>query len=174
MFIMTVMAQFSMSVWRWNGAVKVSTALACLAGVLASFALAGEPDGASVTPGRKGVLTIRMIGFREDHGQALASLFRNPNGFPGNTNLAYRIKAACITNNAADVEFVDIPFGEYAIGVLHDENGNARMDTNWMGVPLEGYGASTNPGAETGRPSFEAARFSLQSASRVITIKLVY
>lgn len=161
-------------VWRWHAAAHMRITATCLAGVLATFALAVEPDVAAGTRGGKGLLTVRMIGFRDDQGLARVSLFRDPNGFPGDTNLAFRTMTAAITNAAAVVEFVDIPFGEYAVGVLHDENGNARMDTNWLGFPREGYGESNNPGAETGRPSFESARFVLESISRVITIQLVY
>jgi uncharacterized protein (DUF2141 family) len=38
--------------------------------------------------------------------------------------------------------------------VLHDENSNNKMDTNAIGIPLEGYGVTNNP-----KPGFRAATF---------------
>ena len=47
-----------------------------------------------------------------------------------------------------------MPPGTYAVGVLHDENRNGRIDTGLFGIPTEGYGVSNNP-----RPRRRAARF---------------
>lgn len=30
-----------------------------------------------------------------------------------------------------------LPFGSYAIGCVHDENGNGKLDTNLLGIPRE-------------------------------------
>jgi uncharacterized protein (DUF2141 family) len=36
--------------------------------------------------------------------------------------------------------FADLAAGTYAVAVLHYENGNGTMDTNFLGIPKEGVG----------------------------------
>ena len=36
--------------------------------------------------------------------------------------------------------------GTYAIKLFHDANGNGQLDTNAVGMPVEGYGFSNNAG----------------------------
>ena len=33
------------------------------------------------------------------------------------------------------IPYVDLPSGNYAVGIFHDVNGNNRLDTNLFGVP---------------------------------------
>lgn len=56
-----------------------------------------------------------------------------------------------------------LPPGDYAIAVIHDENGNRKLDT-FIGVPREGFGFSRNPPVGFGPPRFAAARFTLGGA----------
>lgn len=49
--------------------------------------------------------------------------------------------------------------GSYAVSVIHDENGNRRLDKNMIGIPTEGVGFSHNPGLTFGPPAFAKARF---------------
>ena len=34
----------------------------------------------------------------------------------------------------------NLPEGEYAIAIYHDENGDKKCNTNMIGIPKEGYG----------------------------------
>ena len=63
-----------------------------------------------------------------------------------------------IEGNTATVIFDDVKPGEYAIIVLHDENGNNRMDYRENGMPLEAFGASNNV-MNYGPPQYEDAKF---------------
>jgi len=66
--------------------------------------------------------------------------------------------------------FSDLPEGVYAVQVMHDENDNDKLDTNFLGIPSEGYGFSNNPQVMR-RATFEEARFELK-ADATITIRL--
>lgn len=72
------------------------------------------------------------------------------------------------------MEFSDLPFGEYAVAVMHDMNDNNKMDFHFYGAPKEGYGASNDASGTFGPPSFEEARFKLENFSKTIVIKLKY
>ncbi len=42
------------------------------------------------------------------------------------------------------------------MAVIHDENMNGKLDTNWMSSPKEGFGFSNNAAALLSAPSFPA------------------
>lgn len=56
---------------------------------------------------------------------------------------------------------------DYAIRYFHDENSNDKLDTNWLGLPTEGYGFSNNATATFGVPDFEEWIFKLDSDIRI-------
>ena len=62
----------------------------------------------------------------------------------------------------------------YAVAVLHDENDNAKMDFNFLGMPLEGYGFSNDASALFGPPSFSAAAFRLTARASHVSVKIRY
>ncbi len=68
----------------------------------------------------------------------------------------------------------NMPPGEYAISLLHDENDNEKMDTGLMGIPKEGYGASNDAKVTFGPPKFADARFPLTQNQTTIRIKMRY
>lgn len=86
-------------------------------------------------------------------------LTREPGNFPD-----CRDGAAAITRNvpasAPHIRFEGLAPGDYALAVIHDENGNARLDT-MVGIPREGFGFSQNPRIGFGPPRFAAARFAV-------------
>jgi uncharacterized protein (DUF2141 family) len=58
--------------------------------------------------------------------------------------------------------------------VLHDENENSKMDFNFLGMPLEGYGFSNDASGTFGPPSFEDAAFRLKARPSAVSIKARY
>lgn len=67
--------------------------------------------------------------------------------------------------------FADLPPGSYALMMIHDENGNGRLDTGMFGIPSEGYGYSRDPSVMR-RAYFEEARFELGKADTVQRIRM--
>jgi uncharacterized protein (DUF2141 family) len=61
--------------------------------------------------------------------------------------------------------------GKYAVMVIHDENENGKLDSNFMGIPSEGYGFSQNPRVMR-RATFEEALFELPAGGTDVQIKL--
>jgi len=47
----------------------------------------------------------------------------------------------------------------YAVSVFHDENYNGKLDTNLLGIPREGVGASNDARGNFRPPKFGAAAF---------------
>lgn len=69
------------------------------------------------------------------------------------------------------VSFTDLAPGIYAIKVMHDENGNGRLDVGPSGVPVEGYGFSNNPQVMR-EATFEEAAFEVGENGAEISIRM--
>lgn len=121
-------------------------------------------------------LTVRVIGARNAKGKIGITLFQDAQGFPDDTSKAIRQQSVEIDPNtmSAQVTFKDVPQGTFAVSVLHDENGNGKMDKNFVGIPKEGYGASNNSKKKRRAPRFDEAKFSLNSSEQSIEITLIY
>lgn len=132
-----------------------------------------QPPPAKAKPATSGLsMTIRVVGLRNDKGDLAVALFDREQAFPQQER-ALRGKVTTIREGAATVVFSGLKPGSYAAAVLHDENRNHKMDFNWLGMPLEGYGFSRDASALFGPPSFEDAAVTISSSSR-IWIKMRY
>lgn len=67
-----------------------------------------------------------------------------------------------IVNNRCEIVIDSLASGTYSIRFFHDENSNDKLDTNWLGLPTEGYGFSNNASALFGTPSIEDRLFKLR------------
>jgi uncharacterized protein (DUF2141 family) len=67
----------------------------------------------------------------------------------------------------------DLPAGEYAISVWHDDNGNGRFDKDENFMPLDGW-AMTNGSALRGEPSFDQVRILLGDAPANARLSMTY
>ena len=121
-----------------------------------------------------GVLTIELSGFRNDLGLARISLFTSAEGFPRQPEKAYRSQETAIVDGMTVVTFVDLPWGHYAIAALHDENEDGRMNSNWLGMPEEGYAVSNNSAGRFGAPSFTDAVFTFDTDRQIQGLTIRY
>ncbi len=119
-------------------------------------------------------LKVKVTGLKNDNGKVLASLFAQAEGFPGDDSKSLASTSTAIESGVAVFEFKGLPPGEYAVSIMHDENGNGKMDTNVMGIPKEGYGASNDPKMRFSAPKFEDSRFRYDGALMEISIKAFY
>ena len=97
------------------------------------------------------------------------ALFDSAEAFSNNQALLSR--KVELRDGAAQLTLRDLPAGRYAIKSFADENGNAKLDTNILGLPTERYGFSNNAIGRMDPPSFDAAAVQLDADSS-ITIRL--
>ncbi len=114
-------------------------------------------------------LTVEIKGLASSNGQVFIALYDKSEGWmkKGLKNIG--------TPAAKDVviyEFKDLPAGEYAISIHHDENGNGKFDTNVAGMPIEPYGFSNDAMGNFGPPTFEQAKFKLDAEKKTVTLNL--
>lgn len=118
---------------------------------------------------------VTILNIRNSTGTVDCALFDSANGFPVDVlRSAMRLVAMKVPDTEARCDFESIRSGSYALVVLHDENMNGKLDTNWLGIPKEGYGFSNDVKATFGAPSFSAASFSYDGQTLDMTITLRY
>ena len=116
------------------------------------------------------VVHVEVVGMRNDKGQISCSLYSSADGFPKKGEKAVAHIVAPISEREAVCEFPGIAPGTYAVSVFHDENSNGKLDTNFLGIPREGVGASNDAKGHMGPPKFDAAAF--QFAGGRVSLKI--
>ena len=62
--------------------------------------------------------------------------------------------------------------GIYAIQTFQDVNANGKMDTSWVGLPLEPFGFSQDATPFLSKPDFDAVKFTLKPGDNSLVIHL--
>ena len=119
-------------------------------------------------------ITVQVTNFNNNNGLCLVCLFDNAKAYAGK-GTPLRILRATISNKTATAVFENVPAGVYAISVIHDANSNNRFDTNFIGIPTEGYGASKNKLPFAAAPRFDENKFAVGSTTDTsLIIRLRY
>lgn len=102
-------------------------------------------------------LTITGSNFQNDIGKAVVNLFRKQDDVP---KKPFRTASAGIVNGEATIEFKNLPYGDYAAVLFHDENSNNVIDHRF-GFPNEPIGFSNDWRLSffSGMPTFEKLKF---------------
>lgn len=114
-------------------------------------------------------VTIRNI--RTNRGQLCVALFNSSEGFKKEQPCweknydKYRISRDAFSFT------ISIAPGAYGLSVLDDENRDGKMNYNWIGVPLEGFGLSGYIHKGIRKPSFNDFIFRVD-ANQTIKIEV--
>ncbi|WP_156460783.1 DUF2141 domain-containing protein [Sphingomonas sp. Leaf339] len=117
-------------------------------------------------------LDVDVAQMRSAKGLLRVCLTADPDNFPACVDDAHAITRSVPAGNRT-VSFAGLPRGGYAVAVIHDENGNHRLDT-FAGIPREGFGFSRNPKIGFGPPRFAAARFQIDSDAEEQQVRMRY
>lgn len=120
-------------------------------------------------------LSVTITDLHNNKGHILISLYKDGVGYPEEVDKAVRRVKLTITNKTASTSFTGLATGNYAVAFLHDENNDEKMNTNFFGLPKEGYGFSNNVMGSFGPPPFSKASFQYTvGQSKAISIKARY
>lgn len=118
--------------------------------------------------------TVQITGLKSNSGKCIVYIYKDKKGFPTEPKYAVATTTALIKDSKALTVFKGISTGEYAISVVHDENDNGKLDTNFLGIPKEGIGTSNNAKSTLGPPSYEDSRFAIGNKTNSISITIKY
>jgi len=117
-------------------------------------------------------LTVTVDNIRSAQGVIRLSLYASPAEWPDKSS---RDHDFALKAERGQVVFrLDVPPGIYAVNGFHDENGNGKFDTNFLGIPEEGYFFSNDVRPFLSAPAFDAAKFTVPAAGRTIIVHVVY
>ncbi|MCZ7627422.1 MAG: hypothetical protein C3F12_04160 [Candidatus Methylomirabilota bacterium] len=123
--------------------------------------------------GASTAIDVRVHGVRSDRGNIMFVLYGdNPDDFLVKGKRIFKQHFAAKRGTVAFC--IAVSAGTYAASVYHDENGNKKLDRNWIGIPAEGAGFSNNPTLLVGPPSHAQAAFQVSHGPTRIDIQLNY
>jgi uncharacterized protein (DUF2141 family) len=146
-------------------------ALACAFAMSSSAAFAQPAPNPPAAAGA--TVTVQVVGMHSSKGQVQCLLYAGGVGFPGKPDKAVAKLTVPVADQAATCAFPDVAPGDYAIELFHDENGNGKLDTGFMGIPSEGFGASNDAPEKFGPPKYADARFTV-AGDQTLTIHMSY
>jgi uncharacterized protein (DUF2141 family) len=155
-----VAALFCLAVWLWPGrafAEADSTAQP------PAEQLTSKPEAR-----RFGTVSVTFSGMKNDRGSLVYAMWSGPEGWLENNTI--REGSAPIENGSSTLYFRELPYGEYAISVYQDGNGNGKLDTGLFGIPKEPFGFSNDPKLGFGPPKYEDSVFTLEAPEHSIQI----
>ncbi len=134
--------------------IRSTTPFIVLAGGLlgvtpSSNARAASDDAAEVV--------VSVGPFESGEGYLGCRLFDAERGFP-EANTSWETRAR-VQGSRMTCRFDGLDPGVYAVSVMHDANGNHRLDKNLFGVPVEGYGVSNNRTHAVSKPRWRECKF---------------
>jgi len=125
----------------------------------------------SKTENNAGKFILSVVGFENNDGKVMIALFNSEESY---SETGEKFKSISLEIKEQKCEWIieELPFGEYAIKLFHDENGDGKMDKNMLGIPSEDYGFSNNAAGSFGPADYENAKFIFNLSSQKHEINL--
>lgn len=116
-------------------------------------------------------LTIKISNIEKIKGEIKVGVFNTDTHFlkEGYAIKNYSVK---VENNTAILTIVDLPKGEYAITMYHDQNSDNECNRNFIGIPKEPYAFSNNIKPKMSAPKYKDCKFDL-TENKTLNIKLI-
>jgi uncharacterized protein (DUF2141 family) len=126
-----------------------------------------------VTPAAAAELVVKVENLRSAGGNVRVRVFDSAaTWLEGEKALARAVTKATQPSTVVTIE--GLKPGTYAVALYHDENGNAKHDRNFLGVPLEGFGFTRNPTVVLSPPSFTECAVEVTEPGAEVSVRLKY
>lgn len=129
-----------------------------LASAISSLLLIGHVQSSEIQ--------FEILAINSDSGKVYIQLFQGEKNYKQGKALASSVIKAKAGDNT--VMFHNIEQGEYAIRFFHDQNDNGQLETNFIGMPTEGYGFSNDAKPNFGPAKYEDMKFEVMADSKII------
>lgn len=117
-------------------------------------------------------VTFNITEIKSLSGRIFLAIYNDPGQFPDMTPYMNKIVPINSGNSSSEVQ-INLPAGDYAVAVFLDQNGNGKLDKNFLGIPKERFGFSKNPRVLTGAPSFQDCEIKIEKETHKFEIKLI-
>ena len=116
---------------------------------------------------------VNLAGLRNAKGQVHLCLTNQAARFLKCQDDKQAVALSVPAGKARQLSLGRVPPGTYALLVVHDENGNGKLDM-MLGIPREGFGFSNNPTIRMRAPRFDEVRFNLAPGQATQNVRLKY
>jgi uncharacterized protein (DUF2141 family) len=139
--------------------------------ILAALCVAARPPAWMAAPVQArdegaAKLRVEVASFRNAKGTLNCRLFTDAASFPDGEGVR-TVRARIDGAQAACVFEGRVP-GACVEAVVHDENGNVRLDRNFVGIPSEGYGVSSNRTYAMASPKWDESCLTLAAREALV------
>ena len=111
-------------------------------------------------------LSVSVEGVKTSNGRISVAVYNRSEGFL-KFDQVFKADSIKAQKGITHIEIEDLPEGEYALAIFHDENGNDQLDTNWLGIPKESVGFSRGHMKTFGPPSFKECVLKIKGDSQI-------
>ena len=123
------------------------------------------------TQAQKKALKINVTNIKQLQGSIMVAVYDQKEKFLSQQVVTSTKQA--VVNNQMSIVLDDLNFGDYAISIYHDVNGNGELDFNFFKIPKEPYGFSNNSmGFFNSPPNYDKALFAFGAHMDEIEIRL--
>lgn len=119
------------------------------------------------TRAQQHTLQVEVTNIASAKGEIWFALFLGEKGFPEKSENAYRTARVKAEQRIISFTFKELPAGNYALAVFHDENGDGKMNKNMFGVPKEAFGFSNNVKSLLRAPYFKECAFTIPKQQKI-------
>lgn len=116
-------------------------------------------------------LIVKISNIEKIQGEIKIGIFNSEASFlkEGAALKNYSVK---VEKNTATITITNLPKGEYAVSMYHDENSDNECNRNFIGIPKEAYGFSNNIKPKMAAPKYKDCKFNF-SENKTLNIKLI-
>ncbi|MDR0763730.1 MAG: DUF2141 domain-containing protein [Bacteroidales bacterium] len=120
-------------------------------------------------------MNITVKNIRSTNGKLSISVFASSEEFKANRPSYTQVFDKTDMKDKTCTVRMEYKPGIYGLSVYDDENGNNKMDYNFIGMPKEGFGMSNYNIKLLSRPAFSDFNFQLKTGeNKYITVELTY
>ena len=112
-------------------------------------------------------LSVEVQGVKSSIGNINIAIYNRSQGFLKFEEV-FKVDRIAAKEATTSFKIMDLPNGEYAVAIFHDENGNDKLDTNWLGIPKESVAFSNAKINTFGPPSYKECAFNLNKDLDII------
>lgn len=105
-------------------------------------------------------LRVSVLGVATSKGNISVAVYNHQDGFL-KFDKVFKSDSILAKQGTTEIAITDLPEGEYALAIFHDENANNVLDVNWLGIPKEKFAFSKGRMKTFGPPSYKECAFSV-------------
>ena len=121
----------------------------------------------------QGTIIVTATQVESEKGEVYFMLHRQDDDtFPDGMDQSFKVIKKKAEKGNMTVSFENIPYGEYAISMAHDEDGNGEIKKSFIGMPKEPIGASNMN--RFGKPSWRKSKFQLSADQPKLDFKIKF